>query len=205
MGQTMLDCVVCGGRKWMILEGMPADELVSTGATRMNCDSCKRDTYWKVADYGRRAGSDRRTQHDELKPQTVELVPGSQRISLQGPPDRERYMQTATQILQSERRMLPDRRQAFQRAHNRVPLRLPIRIRVSGMGLRFEEVTSTINVSRTGVYFESTGPYSKGLTAYIAVNFSATNPGANIEQLGTVVRIDPNPSAGTKGVAIHLS
>ena len=205
MAQAMLDCVICGSRKWMSLDGVAAEELLGNGATRLPCEACKRDTYWKVADHGRRTGGDRRMDTDAVRPQTVDTVPGSQRVAIGGAPlDRTSYTQKAAEFLQTERRVTPDRRQAFQRQYDRVPLRLPLRVRVSGMGLRFEEVTSTINVSRSGVYFESNRPYSKGLTAYVAVNFSATNPGSNIEQVGTVVRIDPNPVTGTRGVAIVL-
>ena len=68
MAEMMLDCVVCGGRKWLAVEPPQAEELRSTGATRVACSVCKRETFWKVSDYDRRALGDRRAHVDLLKP-----------------------------------------------------------------------------------------------------------------------------------------
>ena len=204
MAEVMLDCVICGGRKWRTLDTIGAEELRSTGATRAHCETCNRETYWKTSDYGRRTGNDRRAQREDPKPQTVDPNLGIERIALQPPPDRERYRQAGAQILQ-EKRTTTDRRQAFNRNHGRVPLRLPVMVRVSNGALRFEEVTETLNVSRTGVYFQTARPYEKGTPVQVTLNYSPMNPTSGIEQPGTVVRIDPDPVTRTKGVAVFMA
>jgi hypothetical protein len=204
MADAMLDCVLCGGRKWQTLDVSRAEELRSTGATRGQCETCKRETYWKVSDYGRRSGKDRRS-YDEVKPQTVDPSLGIERITLAPPPNREQYRHAGAQIVMQERRAAADRRQALNRTNGRVPLSIPVRIRVHSGGLHFDEVTETVNVSRTGVYIKSQRPYQKGVGTQVTLHYSPVNPGMGIEQPGTVVRIDHDPDMKFKGVAIVLS
>ena len=59
-----------------------------------------------------------------------------------------------------------------QRRHNRISLRLPIRVRVKSFDTRFEDVTSTVNVSQSGVYFKGPSPYASGLIARVCMNYS---------------------------------
>lgn len=205
MAEAMLDCVICGGRKWRTLEPEFAEELRTTGATRGQCDICKRETYWKVADYGRRSGRDRRSPSEDIKPQVVNTELGVERVALQAPPDRAVYRHTGAQIVVQERRAGSDRRQVFNRQNGRVPLRILVRVRVQGGGFHFDEVTETINVSRTGLYFKSSRPYQKGLNARVTLHYSPANPMSGIEQPGTVVRIDPDPDMRHRGVAIVLA
>src|SRR5581483_6943940 len=103
-----------------------------------------------------------------------------------------------------ERRAGADRRQALNRVNGRVQLRIPVRVRVSSGGLHFDEITETLNVSRTGVYIKSQRPYQKGIGTHVTLHYSPSNPGMGIEQPGTVVRVDPDPDNRQKGVAIVL-
>jgi hypothetical protein len=116
------------------------------------------------------------------------------------------FLQPEVPIMQHERRSLSDRRQALLRQNDRVPLQVPICIRYDNLDARFEEITETINVSRRGVYFKSTLPYSTGATVFVTLNYSPTNPGSNIEKLGTIVRVEtPATSSDSKGIAMQLS
>ncbi|MBI4443812.1 MAG: PilZ domain-containing protein [Acidobacteria bacterium] len=126
-------------------------------------------------------------------------------ISLAPPPNKEFYRQEAVKAFQPERRAGEDRRAALQRNHHRVPLRLPIRVRVKSFNLQFEEVTSTINVCRTGVFFYSSHPYSKGVRAFVTLHYVPNEPGSTMELPGTVVRVDSNPGSDARGVAIQLN
>ena len=42
MAEAMLECVVCGTRKWRQLELTKAGELASAGAVLLACEGCKR-------------------------------------------------------------------------------------------------------------------------------------------------------------------
>ncbi|MBI4460972.1 MAG: PilZ domain-containing protein [Acidobacteria bacterium] len=204
MAEAMLECAVCSARKWQSFEAANAEELRLAGATRLSCPSCNKDTYWTFAESDRRVEQDRRKQPEAPKPQQVDVPFGTDKVALQPPPDQEYFRREAVRLFQPpDRRLNSDRRQAPQRGHYRVPLRLPVRIRVSSSNLRFEEITSTINVCRTGILFHSTRPYAKGILAYVTMNYSPGDP-ATIEHAGTVVRVDSNTSSETKGVAIQL-
>ena len=172
----------------------------------MACETCKRATTWKFADYGRRSGMDRRRDFGVPRLQTVNNVPGTLRGSFRPSPDQDEFRQPGVPIIQHERRSFSGRRQTVLRQRDRVPMQVPIRIRCDNLDDRLEEITETINVSPRGVYFKSTRPYSTGVTVYIALNYSATNPGSNIDMLGSVVRVDPPAiPADTNGIAVHLS
>ncbi|OFV99963.1 MAG: hypothetical protein A3F68_01400 [Acidobacteria bacterium RIFCSPLOWO2_12_FULL_54_10] len=203
MAEAMLECAVCSTRKWQSFGAANAEELRLAGATRLSCPLCNVDTYWTFAENDRRANNDRRKQPELLKPQQVDLQPGTEKVAFQPPPNREHFQQEAARMFQPEHRASVDRRQTPQRGHYRVPLRLPIRIRVSSFNVQFEEVASTVNVCRTGILFHSTRPYSKGILAYVTLNYSPSDPSA-IEHAGTVVRIDSNPSSENRGIAIQL-
>ena len=103
-----------------------------------------------------------------------------------------------------ERRKNAERRQSLKRTNDRVPLQLPIRVRAKIDDVQYEELTNTINVSQSGVYFASTKPYRKGISALVCLNYSESNPAINIEKKGTVVRIDSEPASSEAGIAIKL-
>ncbi|MBI3896383.1 MAG: PilZ domain-containing protein [Acidobacteria bacterium] len=203
MAEAMLECAVCSTRKWQTFGAANAEELRLAGATRLSCPLCNIETYWTFAESDRRAGQDRRKQPEPIKQQQVDLQLGTEKVAFQPPPNQGHFRQEAIRLFQPERRANEDRRQAPQRGHYRVPLRLPIRVRVSGFNLRFEEVASTINACRTGIFFHSTRPYSKGTLTYVTLNYSPSDPAA-IEHTGTVVRIETQPGSEAKGIAVQL-
>ena len=183
MAGLMLDCVICSSRKWVELTPAQSNELSVSGATMVACETCNRNTYWKFAEHdGRRTGTARRMDVQESTPQT------------------------AASLTQEDRRSVSERRQSFQRQNYRVPLQLPIRIRYKNLARSFEEVTTTINMCRNGVYFSSRYPHSKGAIVFVTTNYSPTNPESNIEQLGSVVRVEnPVPPSAVRGVAVKFS
>jgi hypothetical protein len=204
MAEAMLDCVVCSTRKWRDLDLAKAGELRAAGAVLLSCELCRRETYWKASDHGRRAGSERRSHSEPVNPAAFERVLGSDRVTMQAPLDKDMYRKAAAGMLEEDRRTGDERRQAFQRGHDRVPLRLPIRVRVNGKGAHFEEQTLTLNVSRHGVYFRSRMPYEKGIAAYLVLNYSPMNPASNIEQPATVVRVESPSGDGTRGIGVLI-
>jgi hypothetical protein len=105
---------------------------------------------------------------------------------------------------QTERRVSTDRRGRVRRMQRRVALQVPVRVRVISAAQQFEEVTRTMNVSRSGIYIQSDKPYAKGTPIYVAMNYSAREPGMSGEQKATVVRVDSVPGSTSRGVAIQL-
>jgi hypothetical protein len=205
MANIMLECLSCGGRTWLDLSPAQLSDITGAGETWIACGTCKRDTNWKTADFGRRSGEDRRRSFEVPAPQPAYNLPGTLRGSWQASPAEEEFREPAAPSLQRERRSFSDRRQMLVRQKDRVPMQVPICIRYDNVDGRFEEITKTVNVSPRGVYFKSNRPYSTGATVFVALNYSHTNPGANIEKLGNVVRIDTpaNPS-DQKGVAMQF-
>ncbi len=204
MAEAMLDCVQCGSRNWLELEAPKAEELKSTGATRLRCGTCNRETDWKIADYSRRTGRERRAHPEPPRPQSLNRLPVSERISIPTSPETVHPRSPAPPVFQPERRGNLNRRQSSRRKHERASLRLPIRIRVNSLSLEFSEVTTTLNVSRTGVYFQSAQPYTEGLRVRVTLNYSPENAGAGIEQPGTVIRVESDPKTGLNRVAIRF-
>jgi hypothetical protein len=206
MAMMTMECLSCGSRN--LLEFSPAQlsDVETAGAAWMACNSCKRETNWKFADYGRRSGADRRRNLEPPKPQVVNNLPGTMRGSDRPAPDPDEFRQPAAPMIQHERRSISDRREMLLRQNERVPVHVPISIRYDNLDARFEEITETINVSRRGVYFKSSRPYSPGATVFVTLNYSPTNPGANIEKMGSVIRIDPPATPSDfNGVAMQIS
>ena len=207
MAEAMLDCTLCWTRKWQSFEGPSAEELRLAGATKLPCSICNTSTYWAFSqhDSDRRLFNDRRKEPEMLRTEAMPTAGAREGISLAPPPNKEFYRQEAMKAIQPERRTGADRRACVQRNHHRVPLRLPIRVRVKSFNLQFEEVTNTINVCRTGVFFYSPNPYSKGVRALVTLHYVPNEPGSTMELPGTVVRVDSKPGSDAKGVAIQLN
>lgn len=180
----MLDCVLCRSRNLVVVDVSQMEQLQSTGATQLLCDVCNRVTAWVLADCSRRTGGERREKSGP--------APAIAALACPPPP----------QLTDENRRSGVERRQASQRRSERVRLSLPIRIRVSTINLEINEVTTTINVSRGGVYFQSNKPYTKNLQVRATLNYNPKNEGAGIEQLAIVVRVDTDPKTAMKGVAL---
>jgi hypothetical protein len=66
-----------------------------------------------------------------------------------------------------------------------------------------EEVCTTANVSRTGVYFVTTTKhYYVGMNVIVTLNFGPDDP-IHREQIGDVVRVD-ELKQGKRGIAIRI-
>ena len=202
MSGAMLDCVVCNTRKWKTLEAAKAGEARSAGATKFFCSDCGRETYWLFPQNDSGAAPQRK------EPELVSRMVSGTRAAVGGMSPTNGGTAAARDEIQrlsrTERRMGADRRARMRRSHRRVSLQLPVRLRVSSNGAQFEEVTRTVNVCRNGIYIQTEQPYSKGLPAYVALNYSPREPYPLTEQKGTVVRVDSLPGNSARGVAIQL-
>ena len=196
MSGAMLDCAVCGARKWKSMEDAHGEDLRISGAAKLFCDSCTRETYWFYSQHSEGATAQRR----------VAALPSRAGASAEGASvESEAASQQAAPVrMQTERRISSDRRSRSRRAQRRVALQVPVRVRVISSASQFEDVTRTVNVSRSGIYIQSERPYTKGLPIYVAMNYSAREPAMSGEQKATVVRVDNVPGSANRGIAIQL-
>ena len=196
MSEGMLDCALCSARRWMSLGPAAAEELRSAGAARLYCDGCGRETYWIFTQSHSGAAPQRKAPEP---PPLASAEPDS--LAAQTPPaPREEALRSC----QTERRLGTERRQRSRRGQRRVALQLPVRVRVNSPGAQFEETARTLNVCRNGIYFQTERPYTKGLPAYVALNYSARDASPVPEQRGTVVRVDTIAGSPARAVAIKL-
>jgi PilZ domain len=197
MAGVMLDCAVCGARKWKPVEEAHAEDLRISGAAKLFCENCARETYWLYSQHSEGAMAPRRAGEQAARASAGSAAGASSASSTAEQATPMRSMQT-------ERRVGIDRRARSRRTQRRVALQVPVRLRVISAASQFEEITRTMNVSRSGIYIQSERPYTKGLPIYVAMNYSAREPGMSGEQKATVVRVDSLPGSPGRGVAIQL-
>ena len=91
-----------------------------------------------------------------------------------------------------------------RRRTERVPVSLPVHVCSSDGAIdKFEEVSTTLNASRDGVYFSSDiQTYEVGMSLVVTFPYSDA-PERNVHFFGTVVRIDALPE-GRFGIAVEL-
>jgi hypothetical protein len=91
-----------------------------------------------------------------------------------------------------------------RRRTERVPVSLPVHVSSSDGAIdKFEEVSTTLNASRDGVYFSSDiQTYKVGMSLVVTFPFSNA-PERNVHFFGKVVRIDALPE-GRFGIAVEL-
>lgn len=91
-----------------------------------------------------------------------------------------------------------------RRRTERVEVSLPVRVCFSnGTAGQFEEVSSTLNASRDGLYFATkVQSYKVGMSLVVTFPFSHA-PERNVHFFGKVVRIDVLPDGGF-GIAVEL-
>jgi len=91
-----------------------------------------------------------------------------------------------------------------RRRTERVPVSLPVHVCSSDVAIdKFEEVSTTLNASRDGVYFSSDiQTYKVGTSLLVTFPYSHA-PERNVHFFGTVVRIDALPE-GRFGIAVEL-
>lgn len=90
-----------------------------------------------------------------------------------------------------------------RRRTERVDVSLPVRVCSDSEAEKFEEVSTTLNASRDGLYFATeVQSYKVGMSLVVGFPYS---PAAerNVHFLGKIVRIDPL-SDGRLGIAVEL-
>ncbi len=92
--------------------------------------------------------------------------------------------------------------EADLRAKGRVPLKLPIMVIRQIYGTSIEDVGETINISRTGAYFESSRSYAVGEIVQVILPYKLGQQPIPVS--GRVVRLDQRPGSYLRSVAIHM-
>ena len=82
-----------------------------------------------------------------------------------------------------------ERRKGARRAHRRVHVSLPIRIRCDSPDLKFVEVKKTVEASRQGCSFVTNQPVQKGMCLYVVFPYSEGD--ALLETTAKVTRVSP--------------
>lgn len=104
----------------------------------------------------------------------------------------------------SDRRVVSsDNRSADRRNVGRCQLWLPIRVRNKNASQQEQEITKTLNVSRTGLRFITTKTYAPGLELMIVFPYWASQDAFNREYAARVIRADSLPN-GTQDVAVQF-
>jgi hypothetical protein len=84
----------------------------------------------------------------------------------------------------------------------RAKLSIPVHVRMFDFSCP-EEICITLNVSRSGLYFVTSGQhYFRDLNVYVTRNFHPFDP-INTEEKGTIVRVE-RVKTGKWGVAIRI-
>ncbi len=205
MKQILMDCQTCHDRRLLDIDAERSRQLTLNYECEYYCQRCGKSTLWGFSEHDRRDGRDRR---DYPRP-TVEQMPqmelGKQKVLVARPPSRDEYASLAhASPISAKRGAGPDRRTTPQRSSKRLPLKLPVRVRVLDNARGFFEVTETRDVSRGGILFHSRKFYYAGDPVMIALNYVAGVAGSDLEQGGKVVRVVPVDGTTSSGVAIQL-
>jgi hypothetical protein len=201
---AMLECSVCEARKSQQLGEPQLQALSVAGACQILCESCGRPTYWSYVSHERRSGFDRRLFPKPLEPPPPPPKQAAPAAPRKGMPTMDEYRELARSAL-IDKRTQTERREGLKRNIRRVPLELPVRLRVvDGPAVRWEEVTRTSNVSKGGVYIQSEKSYRVGMRVFVALNFADMVLGGPLEQPGEIVRIDEIPQSNMRGIAVKF-
>ncbi|GEM_PF-4316123 len=189
----LLQCAICQTRQeWKLI---PAEltAIKDLGAALIPCAACQKKTYHVYPSTGEyRPGMDRRhfgglnfpAAEAPSRPVPAALrpvpAPAAQAAVKTAPADGSVEHQES-------------------RGPRRVRLELPLRVRSLEFG--FEEVTTTVNVSRGGVYFLTERPYRIGQRTRVQLNYNSASAD-NIEQQAEVARVQVIPGSFRKGVAL---
>jgi len=92
-----------------------------------------------------------------------------------------------------------------KRINPRAELARKLRVRPSdGYEDNFEEIATSINVSKRGIYFQTELPsYRVNLRLFVTYPFTSLDDPMKSEWLGEVMRVDDLPG-NKRGIAIHL-
>jgi Tfp pilus assembly protein PilZ len=88
------------------------------------------------------------------------------------------------------------------RTKGRVPLKLPIKVTRQVYGMNLDDVAETVNISRTGAYFQSSQNYTLGEQVQVILPFKKGEQ--FIPAIGRIIRMDPLPGSPLRGVAVQI-
>ena len=91
-----------------------------------------------------------------------------------------------------------------RRIHGRVRIHLPIEYKYSVGGLEFPGTTSTVNISRSGIYFLTSKELRWGMKLMVLLPHTIVPDSKNPVLDGRIVRIDQRSEEPRFGVAVHF-
>lgn len=104
-----------------------------------------------------------------------------------------------------ERRQGVDRRGGVERRERgRVRLHVPIEYHYTVAGMEYPERVTTVNISRSGVYFRTNKELRWGMKLLVTLPHSLVPDPKNPALEGRIVRIDRHPDKPQYGVAVHF-
>jgi hypothetical protein len=89
------------------------------------------------------------------------------------------------------------------RTKGRVPLKMPIKVTRQVYGMTLDDLTETVNISRTGAYFRSTQNYTLGENVQVILPYKRGEQ--FIPAVGRIVRMEEIPGTKLWGVAVHIA
>jgi hypothetical protein len=100
---------------------------------------------------------------------------------------------------------MQEMRKIERRRNRRIRIGQPLKVRPSDpRDAHFEEISTTKNVSRDGVYFLSKNKtYYEGMRLFITLPFHLPSDPLDQEYIGQVARIENLPD-GKRGIAVQL-
>ena len=205
MKQILMDCQTCQDRRLLDIDAERSRALSLNYECEYYCQHCGKPTMWSFSSHDRRDGRDRRDYPRPVVEEMPTAALGKQKVVMARPVSRNEYASLAheDQNIVVKKKDL-DRRTAPQRSSKRLPLTLPVRVRVLDPQRGFFEITETRDVSRGGILFHSSKFYYIGDPVMIALNYSAGVAGSDLEQGGKVVRVVPLETGSRNGVAVQL-
>jgi hypothetical protein len=188
-----LQCSICQTRQEWKLNSAELTSIKDLGASLIPCQACHKKTYHVYPSHGEHVpGRDRRHFGSHSG---INFPPAFSRPEAASAPAPAPKLPPAL----SAKPKAAGVGHEESRGPRRVRLELPLRVR--NMEYGFEEVTSTVNVSRGGVYFLSERSYRIGQQVKIQLNYNSSG-GDALEQHGEVARVQTVVGSFKKGVAL---
>jgi hypothetical protein len=176
----LLQCSICQTRQDWEQSPQELTAVKDLGAILAPCQACVKNTYHVYPSSG--------AHHPGLDRRIFGSTPDAQ-FAAAPPPAPSRGAAAPSASVDREE----------SRGPRRVKLELPLRVRSLQFG--FEEVTTTVNVSRGGVYFHSERAYGIGQHVKVQLNYSSSGLDA-LEQSAEVARVQIISGSFKKGVAL---
>lgn len=200
MLSATLECGQCGTSRQRPLNDPEVRALSQSGAVRLFCEQCGEATTWIYARRDRRRGRDRRARAREQSELHAQIAP---------PPRRFDPHTDIARAFLLDASAASGRRARQRRGYPRFPLELAAMVSVRWNGTDFQDAVRTENVSHGGLRFQSERPYYATLAVGVEMGAETIRagvvPGVAEEQRGVVVRVDPLPATGRRGIAVKLN